>query len=83
LLIQIISILGALMILIAFAGVQIQRLRPDSLVYLVLNTVGAGVLATVALVEQQWGFVLLEGIWTLVSLWALARRQLAPMPPDK
>ena len=30
-------------------------------------------LAFLALAEEQWGFVLLETVWALVSAWSLTR----------
>jgi hypothetical protein len=39
----------------------------------VLNLVGAVVLAGVAAGEADWGFLLLEGAWTLMSLWGLVQ----------
>lgn len=70
---QAIQVVGALMILAGFAGTQLGRMRADSLVYLVLNLVGAIVLTVLAVIEEQWGFVLLEGVWSAVSLWSLSR----------
>ena len=70
---QAIQVVGALLILAGFAGTQLGRMRADSLVYLVLNLVGAIVLTVLAVIEEQWGFVLLEGVWSAVSLWSLSR----------
>jgi hypothetical protein len=70
---QVIQIVGALMILAGFAGAQLGRLRMDSYAYLVLNLVGSAVLAYLAVIEEQWGFLLLEGVWALVSAWSLGR----------
>ncbi len=64
---QLIQIVGALLILTAFAAVQFDRMRPDSRLYLALNLVGSVVLAVLAWVETQWGFLLLEGVWAIVS----------------
>jgi len=68
---QVVQIAGALLILTAFAAVQFERMRPDSRVYLTLNLVGSVILAVLAVVEQMWGFVLLEGVWVIVSAWGL------------
>jgi hypothetical protein len=72
---------GAILILVAFVGAQLGALRPEAVSYLVLNLVGSAVLAADAWWGRQWGFLLLEGVWALVSLGGLvatlrgARRQ--------
>jgi hypothetical protein len=68
---QLIQIVGALLILAAFAAVQFDRMRPDSRLYLALNLVGSAILAVLAVGAAQWGFVLLEGVWAVVSAWGL------------
>jgi hypothetical protein len=71
---QILQLVGALLVLTGFTLAQMRRLDPQSLLYLLVNSVGAGILAVLALVEQQWGFFLLEGVWTLVSVAGLVNR---------
>ena len=68
---QVIQVIGALLILTAFAAVQFERMRPDSRLYLALNLVGSVVLAVLAVHSSQWGFVLLESVWAVVSGWGL------------
>ena len=68
---QVIQIVGALLILAAFAAVQFERMRPDSRLYLALNLVGSVILAVLAVHAEQWGFLLLEGVWAIVSAWGL------------
>jgi hypothetical protein len=70
---QAIQIVGALMILAGFTAAQLGRMRVDSRAYLTLNLVGSAILAYLAVIEEQWGFVLLETVWALVSGWSLVR----------
>ena len=72
---QTVQIIGALFILAAFALAQTGRLPVESATYLWLNVVGAATLAVLAFLEEQWGFVLLETVWTAVSVWGLAKRR--------
>lgn len=70
---QIPQIVGAVLVLIGFGAAQRGSLSPHSMAYLLLNATGGGVLAIVALVERDWGFLLLEVVWTVVSLWGLVQ----------
>jgi hypothetical protein len=67
----IVQLLGAIMILVAFVGAQLGAVRPDAVSYLALNLVGSAVLAADAWWGRQWGFLLLEGVWAVVSLGGL------------
>ena len=68
--IQSVQILGSLLVLTAFVAGQLRRMEPSDFAYVLLNLVGSAILAAVALIEQQWGFLLLEGVWAVVSLWS-------------
>lgn len=76
-----IQISGSLLVLAGFALAQLGVLDHKSRVYLVLNVVGSAVLAIDALLGSQWGFLLLEGVWAVVSAVSLiAVLRSAPSP---
>jgi hypothetical protein len=70
---QALQLAAALLILIAFTASQLKRMPADSLAYLLLNLIGSAILAVEAAWTSQWGFVLLEGSWALVSAASLLR----------
>lgn len=70
---QLVQVVGAMLILAGFAALQAGKLSAVSKLYLVLNLVGSVILTGLAWHEEQWGFLLLEAVWAVVSLWSLVR----------
>ena|SRR5918992_2557712 len=62
------QLIGAILILIAFAALQRGAMSPRSRLYLGLNLAGSLILTGVALDGNDWGFFLLEVVWAAVSL---------------
>jgi hypothetical protein len=80
---QVISVLGALTILGAYAANLQGWIGPSNLYYSVANFLGSGVLTAIAVIDQQFGFILLEGVWALVSLWGIIRALRGGEPQDR
>src|SRR5215217_3727754 len=73
--VQLVSVLGSLLVLVAYVASQFGWLSAKSLAFAFANIVGSGILAVVAALEAQWGFLLLEGAWASVSLVAVMRQR--------
>ncbi len=65
---QLIQLAGSALILVAFVGAQTGRLDQKSRVYLLANALGSTALAVEAAYYRQWGFLLLEGAWAIISV---------------
>ena len=78
---DILQIIGALLILAAFTASQADRMSQHSVTYLTLNAVGSVILAVLALQTSNWGFLLLEAVWTIVSVYGLIQVLRGTQPP--
>ncbi|MBD0354175.1 MAG: hypothetical protein ICV58_03250 [Rubrobacteraceae bacterium] len=76
--IQVVSVLGSLLVLLAYVANQLGWLRATGIGYAFANIVGSGTLAVIAALEEQWGFLLLEAAWASVSLVAVVGRRAKP-----
>jgi hypothetical protein len=68
---ELVQIVGAVLVLAGFAAAQLGWVTAKSLRYLMINLVGSALLAAVAVIGRDWGFLLLEGVWAIVSLISL------------
>ena len=64
---------GVALLLLAFLLNLGNIVGQNSLPYLLLNTIGAGLACLASVLLAYWPFIILEGCWTLVSLAGLAR----------
>ena len=62
---------GALALLVPFVALLAGTLRRTDWGYLALNLGGGAMLAADAVIERQWGFVMLQGVWALVAAWGM------------
>lgn len=75
---QAIAILGACLVLLAYALQRFNRISAESALYLTFNFIGGALLCWAAISTGQIGFILLEGAWALISLlglWRVWRRE--------
>jgi hypothetical protein len=77
---ELLQIVGAIGILIPFAANQFGRMTTTSYVYLWLNAIGSALLAVLAAIDSQWGFLMLETVWAFVSLWSIVSRARGERP---
>ncbi|CAN5280114.1 hypothetical protein BH11BAC6_BH11BAC6_13770 [soil metagenome] len=64
---------GVFILLIAFLLNLINRISKDGLAYILMNAIGGGLACFASYLIHYIPFVILEGTWMLVSLFALLR----------
>ena len=62
-----IQLVGALLVLLGYILSQTGRVDGNARSYLVINLVGSACLAIAAAIGHQWGFLLLNGTWAIIS----------------
>ncbi len=72
-LLDILQVVGAVAILVPYLLTLFGTLSQTNFSYLVANMLGAGLLAALAVVGEDWGFLLLEGSWALAASYRLLR----------
>ncbi|HEX8096520.1 MAG TPA: hypothetical protein VF507_00730 [Pyrinomonadaceae bacterium] len=70
---QVVSILGACLVLAAYGLQHFRLLSADGAPYLLMNFVGGAALCFVAVLTRQMGFIIMEGAWVLISLHGILR----------
>ena len=65
--------LGVAILLLAFVLNMLKIIKTESLSYLLLNFIGAGIACFASYLIPYFPFVILEGVWALVSLVSLVR----------
>ncbi len=75
---QIVSLVGALLILASYGANQLDLTGPHDRIYNVANFVGSSLLLWVAIEDWRMGFILLETAWALMSLPHMIRPKSPP-----
>jgi len=65
---QILGWIGAFLIISAYFLVQMQYLTAHSLIYILLNLIGATLLLIHAYKHKVYQFVLLNAVWILIAI---------------
>ena len=66
-----IGFIGVTILLVAFFLNLRDVIAKDSLIYLLLNMIGAGIACLASVLLKYLPFIILEGCWTFVSVYGL------------
>ena len=70
---EIMGSLGVAILLLAFLLNMLKIIKTESLSYLLLNFIGAAIACFASWLIPYFPFVILEGVWAVVSLVSLVR----------
>lgn len=68
-----IGFLGVSQILLAYALSVLGKISPNSLLFILLNIIGAAMACLASVLINYWPFIILEAVWTLVSVYSLLK----------
>jgi hypothetical protein len=71
--VQLVSLVGAVMQLVAYALMQLGRLPSESYPYQLANVIGSFLMTVVATINHEYGFILMEAVWFLTSAYGLIK----------
>ena len=71
---QLISLVGAVVILVAYVALQLGWMTGQDRWFNFLNFAGSSLLTWVAVVDWRVGFIVLESAWAVLSLFGMLRR---------
>ena len=71
---DIIGIIGVSLILLAYFLNIFSLIPKEGKLFFLMNIFGAGLACYASLLIHYWPFVILEGVWTLVSILGLVRK---------
>jgi len=71
---DIVGSIGVFILLLAFVLNLINKISGKNIVYILMNIVGAGLACYASYLINYIPFIILEGVWTFVSVIALLRR---------
>lgn len=66
-----IGFIGVFQILLAFILNITDKIKTKDLSFILLNLIGAGMACLASILMMYMPFIILEGVWTLVSLFSL------------
>jgi hypothetical protein len=70
---EVMGSLGVTILLLAFVLNMLKIIKTESLSYLLLNFIGAGIACFASYLIPYFPFVILEGVWAVVSLISLIK----------
>ena len=68
-----IGFIGVFQILLAYVLNVLGKLKSKDLTFILLNLIGASMACLASILMNYLPFIILEGVWTLVSLFALIK----------
>ena len=68
-----VGFIGVFQILLAYILNVIGKLKNKDLIFILLNLIGAGMACLASILMEYLPFIILEGVWTFVSLIALLK----------